>query len=57
MVKLGTLSSEGDFNIFVKKSNIPKISLGDRVKILIYLELPKEIGNLEKKRNGTYSGF
>ena len=57
MVKLETLSSEGDFNIFVKKSNIPKISLGDRVKILIYLELPKEIGNLEKKEKERIQAF
>ena len=43
--------------IFVKKSNIPKISLGDRVKILIYLELPKEIGNLEKKEKERIQAF
>ena len=38
-----------DLNIFYKKSDIPKISLGDKVKVVIYLELPKEVAEGEKK--------
>ena len=38
-----------DLDIFYKKSDIPKISLGDKVKIVIYLELPKETVEGEKK--------
>ena len=36
-------NNELDLDVFYKKSNIPKISLGDKVKVIIYLELPKEI--------------
>jgi hypothetical protein len=46
-----------DLDIFYKKPNIPEISLGDKVKIVIYLELPKETGEGEKKGKGTYSSF
>ena len=42
-------NSSLDLDIFYKKSNIPKISLGDKVKIVIYLELPKEVEEGEKK--------
>ena len=38
-----------DLDIFYKNQNIPKISLGDKVKVVIYLELPKEVGENEKK--------
>ena len=31
-------NSSLDLDIFYKKSDIPKISLGDKVKIVIYLE-------------------
>ena len=35
-------------DIFYKKKDIPKISLGDKVKITIYLELPKEVAEGDK---------
>lgn len=39
-----------DLDIFYKKDNLPKISVGDKIKVVIYLELPKEIGDKEKKK-------
>ena len=33
-----------DLDVFYKKPDLPKISLGDKVKVTIYLELPKEVG-------------
>ena len=38
-----------DLDVFYKKTDIPKVSLGDTVKVTIYLELPKEIAEGEKK--------
>ena len=38
-----------DLDIFYKKPDLPKISLGDKVKVTIYLELPKEVDEGEKK--------
>lgn len=38
-----------DLDIFYKKTDLPKISLGDKVKVTIYLELPKTVGEGEKK--------
>ena len=38
-----------DLDVFYKKPDLPKISLGDKVKVTIYLELPKEVGEGEKK--------
>jgi large subunit ribosomal protein L19 len=38
-----------DLDVFYKKADIPKISLGDKVKITIYLELPKAVEEGEKK--------
>ena len=46
-----------DLDIFYKKSDIPKISLGDKVKIVIYLELPKEVGEGEKKEKERIQSF
>ena len=46
-----------DLNIFYKKSDIPKISLGDKVKVVIYLELPKEVGEGEKKEKERIQAF
>ena len=48
-----------DLDLFYKKSDIPKISLGDKVKIVIYLELPKEVeegGKKEKERIQAFEG-
>ena len=46
-----------DLEVFYKKTDLPKISLGDKVKVIIYLELPKEVGEGEKKRQRAYSSF
>ena len=46
-----------DLDIFYKKANIPKISLGDKVKIVIYLELPKESVEGEKKEKERIQAF
>lgn len=50
-------NSNIDLDIFYKKPNIPKISLGDRVKVVIYLELPKEVGEGEKKEKERIQAF
>ena len=53
-------NNELDLDIFYKKSNIPKISLGDKVKVIIYLELPKEIEegkNKGKERIQAFEGI
>ncbi len=46
-----------DLDIFYKNSNIPKISLGDKVKVVIYLELPKAVGEGEKKEKERIQAF
>lgn len=46
-----------DLDIFYKNSNIPKISLGDKVKVVIYLELPKVVGEGEKKEKERIQAF
>ena len=46
-----------DLDIFYKKSNIPQISLGDKVKIIIYLELPKDIVEGEKREKERIQAF
>jgi len=46
-----------DLDIFYKKPNIPEISLGDKVKIVIYLELPKETAEGEKKGKERIQAF
>lgn len=38
-----------DLDVFYKKPDIPKLSLGDTVKVTIYLELPKKTEEGEKK--------
>ena len=32
-----------DLEIFYKKPELPKIQVGDKVQVIIYLELPKEV--------------
>ena len=46
-----------DLDIFYKKSDIPKISLGDKIKVTIYLELPKEVEEGGKKEKERIQGF
>ena len=46
-----------DLDIFYRKDNLPTISLGDKVKIIIYLELPKEVAEGEKKEKERIQAF
>ena len=46
-----------DLDIFYKNSNIPEISLGDKVKVVIYLELPKETAEGEKKEKERIQAY
>ena len=46
-----------DLDIFYKKDNLPSISLGDKVKIVIYLELPKDVEEGEKKEKERIQAF
>ena len=46
-----------DLEFFYKKTDLPKISLGDKVKVIIYLELPKEVGEGEKKGKERIQAF
>ena len=46
-----------NLDVFYKKTDIPKISLGDKVRIVIYLELPKEVGEGEKKDKERIQSF
>ena len=50
-------NSSRDLNIFYKNPNIPKIALGDKVKVVIYLELPKEQEEGEKKGKERIQAF
>ena len=52
-------NSSLDLDIFYKNPNIPEISLGDKVKVVIYLELPKEAaegGKKDKERIQSFEG-
>ena len=46
-----------DLDIFYKKPELPNIQLGDKVKVVIYLELPKEVGEGEKKDKERIQAF
>ena len=46
-----------DLEIFYKKPELPQIQLGDKVKVVIYLELPKEVGEGEKKDKERIQAF
>ena len=46
-----------DSDIFYKKMSVPKISLGDNVKVVIYLELPKEVEEGTKKDKERIQAF
>ena len=46
-----------DLDIFYKKSDIPEIALGDKVKVVIYLELPKEVEEGTKKDKERIQAF
>ena len=48
-----------DLDIFSKdiKQDIPPISLGDKIKVTIYLELPKEVSEGQKKEKERIQAF
>jgi large subunit ribosomal protein L19 len=50
-------NSSIDLDIFYKKEDLPKISLGDKLKVTIYLELPKEVAGGEKKEKERIQAF
>jgi large subunit ribosomal protein L19 len=50
-------SSNIDLDIFYKKIDLPEVSLGDKVNVTIYLELPKEVGEGEKKGKERIQAF
>ena len=53
-------NSSLDLEIFYKNNNLPKISIGDKVKVVIYLELPKnneEGTKKEKERIQAFEGI
>lgn len=53
-------NNELDLDIFYKNDSIPKIVLGDKVRVTIYLELPKEVeegGKKDKERIQAFEGI
>jgi large subunit ribosomal protein L19 len=46
-----------DLDIFYKKANLPKITIGDTVRVTIYLELPKEVAEGQKKEKERSQAF
>jgi len=50
-------NSNLDLDLFYKKNDIPKITVGDKVKVTIYLELPKNLGENEKKGKERIQAF
>ena len=46
-----------DLDIFYKKANLPKITIGDTVRVTIYLELPKEVAEGQKKEKKRIQAF
>ena len=46
-----------NLEIFYKKSKIPRLSVGDKIKVLIYLELPKENADGKKKEKERVQAF
>jgi large subunit ribosomal protein L19 len=46
-----------DLDIFYKNLNLPKIALGDKVRVVIYLELPKEVEEGQKKEKERIHAF
>ena len=58
MVNIPVLKTSSiDLDIFYKKNDLPKISLGDKIKVTIYLELPKAVAEGEKKEKERIQAF
>ena len=50
-------NSNLNLDIFYTKKDLPKISLGDKIKVVIYLELPKQVEGSEKKEKERIQAF
>ena len=50
-------NSNLDLDLFYKKNDVQKITVGDKVKVTIYLELPKNLGENEKKGKERIQAF
>jgi len=46
-----------DLDLFYKKNDLPTVTVGDKVKVTIYLELPKDIGESKKKGKERIQAF
>jgi len=46
-----------DLDIFYKKTDIPEMSVADKVKVVIYLELPKAVEEGEKRAKERIQSF
>jgi len=46
-----------DLDVFYKKTELPNIALGDRVRVVIYLELPKAVAEGDKKEKERTQAF
>lgn len=50
-------NSSVELDVFYKNPTLPKISLGDKVKVVIYLELPKTDDEASKKGKERIQAF
>ena len=50
-------NSNLDLDVFYKKKDLPRISLGDKIKILLYLEFPKESAEGKGKTKERIQAF
>ena len=46
-----------DLDLFYKRQDIPTIAVGDKVKVIIYLDLPKTVAEGEKKDKERIQAF
>lgn len=46
-----------DLDLFYKKENLPTISVGDKVRVVLYLELPKKVAEDEKKEKERIQAY
>ena len=46
-----------DLDIFYKKDSLPRVALGDKIRVIIYLELPKDVEEGEKKEKERIQAY
>tara|TARA_B100000497_G_C7686771_1_gene416457 strand:- start:1353 stop:1736 length:384 start_codon:yes stop_codon:yes gene_type:complete len=51
------LGTKTDLEVFYKRKDLPTLAVGDKVKVILYLELPKDSGNEEKKEKERIQSF